>query len=142
MAGFIGSFFTSRSIPIWYAGLNKPSFTPPNQLFAPVWTILYLLMGVSAFIIWRKGLHEQQVKVALSIFMVQLILNVFWSVIFFGLRLPFVAFVEIILLWVTILLTILHFRKVSVTAALLLMPYIIWVTFATLLNFSLWRLNV
>ncbi len=141
MAGFLGSLATRSSIPTWYAGLTKPLFNPPNQIFAPVWTILYILMAVSAFVIWRKGLQNRYVKLALSIFAVQLVLNVLWSILFFGLRLPFPAFIEIIILWIAILFTILIFRKISMTAALLLIPYILWVSFAAVLNFSLWRLN-
>jgi benzodiazapine receptor len=141
IAGFLGSLATRSSIPTWYAGLIKPPFNPPNQLFAPVWTILYILMGVSAFIIWRQGSQDQHVKVALSVFLGQLVLNVLWSIMFFGLRLPLFAFIEIIILWIAILLTILKFRKISITAALLLIPYILWVSFAAILNFSIWRLN-
>jgi len=141
IAGFIGSLATRSSIPTWYAGLSKPAFNPPNQVFAPVWTILYVLMGVSAFIIWRKGLKDQHIKIALIIFAGQLVLNVLWSIIFFGLRLPFLAFIEIIILWIAILFTMLSFRKISITAAMLLMPYILWVSFAAVLNFSVWRLN-
>ena len=141
IAGFIGSLATRSSIPTWYAGLSKPPFNPPNQIFAPVWTILYVLMGVSAFLIWRKGLQDRQVQVALSIFAVQLVLNVLWSIMFFDLRLPFPAFIEIIILWIAILFTILNFRKISIAAAVLMIPYILWVSFAAVLNFSLWRLN-
>jgi benzodiazapine receptor len=141
IAGFLGSLATRSSIPTWYAGLTKPPFNPPNQIFAPVWTILYVLMGVSAFIIWRRGLQDRHVKVALSIFAVQLVLNVLWSVLFFGLRFPFPAFTEIIILWIAILFTILSFRKISLTAAMLMIPYFLWVSFAAILNFSLWRLN-
>lgn len=140
-AGFLGSLATRSSIPTWYAALSKPPFNPPSHVFAPAWTILYVLMGVSAFIIWRKGLQDQHVKVALSIFTGQLVLNVLWSIIFFGLKLPFPAFIEIMILWAAILFTILSFRKISITAALLLIPYILWVSFAAVLNFSLWRLN-
>lgn len=141
VAGFVGSLATRSSITTWYAGLTKPPFNPPNQIFAPVWTILYVLMGVSAFVVWRKGLRSKQVKIALGIFAGQLVLNVLWSVIFFGFRLPFPAFIEIIILWIAILFTILLFRKMSMIAALLLIPYILWVSFAAVLNFSLWRLN-
>jgi len=98
-------------------------------------------MGVSAFLVWRKGLGDQQVKVALSIFAIQLILNISWSVVFFGLRSPFGGFIVIAILWVAILLTILNFYKVSVTAGLLLVPYILWVSFAAILNLFIWRLN-
>ena len=142
LAGFIGSFFTAPAIPTWYATLNKPSFTPPNWLFAPVWTALFVLMGISAFLVWRKGLNNRQVKIALSIFSVQLILNILWSAMFFGLRSPIAGLIEIIILWVAILLTILIFFKISMTAGLLLIPYILWVSFAAVLNFFIWRLNL
>jgi tryptophan-rich sensory protein len=141
LAGFIGAIFTSRSIPIWYASLKKPSFNPPESLFGPVWTALFLLMGISLFLIWQKGLTYDGVKLALILFGVQLILNILWSILFFGLRSPLAGFIEIIILWVLILMTILAFYKISQVAAILLIPYILWVSFAAILNFSLWRLN-
>ncbi len=140
-AGLIGSVFTTPAIPTWYTTLRKPSFSPPNWLFAPVWITLFTLMGVSAFLVWRKGLGDQQVKVALSTFVVQLILNISWSVVFFGLRSPLAGLIVISILWVAILLTILNFSKISVTAGLLLLPYILWVSFAAVLNLFIWRLN-
>jgi benzodiazapine receptor len=140
-AAFVGSIFTGRAVPNWYADLNKPFFTPPDWLFGPVWTILYLLMAISAFIVWQKGLASPAVKIALILYLIQLILNALWSVIFFGLKLPLAAFIEIILLWSAIGLTILAFVGVSITAALLLVPYILWVSFAAVLNFSIWFLN-
>src|SRR4030042_6333023 len=96
---FVGSIFTRDAVPDWYAALNKPSFTPPNWLFGPVWTILYLLMSISAFIVWQKGLTQSAGRIALIFYLIQLILNALWSVIFFGLKLPLAAFIEIILLW-------------------------------------------
>jgi len=140
-AGFIGSIFTTPSIPTWYATLTKPSFTPPNSIFAPVWTILFLLMGISAFLVWRRSL-DKHVKIALSIFMFQLIFNILWSVAFFGLRSPLAGLVIISILWIAILLTILNFYKISKVAGLLLIPYILWVSFASVLNFTIWRLNI
>ncbi len=141
LAGFIGSLFTSPSIPTWYAILTKPTFNPPNWLFAPVWVSLYFLMAVSAYLVWNRSLEKTGVKIALIFYAIQLVLNSFWSIIFFGLRQPFYAFLEIIILWLFIFLTILSFWKISKPAALLLLPYISWVTFAALLNFSLWQLN-
>lgn len=141
LAGFIGSIFTTPAIPEWYATLSKPSFTPPNWLFSPVWISLFVLMGVSAYIVWRKGLSDKRVKIALSIFIIQLVLNTLWSVMFFGLRSPFAGFIEIIILWIAILLTILWFLRISTTAGILLIPYILWVSFAAVLNFSIWKLN-
>lgn len=141
LAGIIGSVFTYPSIQTWYAYLIKPSQNPPSWIFAPVWTILFMLMGISAFIIWKKGLGRKDVKIALSIFIVQLILNTFWSVIFFGEHNPGLAFVEITVLWLAIIAMIVSFAKISKTAAWLLLPYILWVTFAGFLNYSLWQLN-
>jgi tryptophan-rich sensory protein len=141
LAGVIGSVFTTPAIPTWYAALVKPSFTPPNWVFAPVWTSLYLLMGVSAFLVWRRGIENPKVNLALRFFIIQLVLNSLWSVLFFGLKSPLLGFIEIIILWVFILLTILYFFRVSKIAGILLLPYILWVSFAAVLNFSLWRLN-
>jgi benzodiazapine receptor len=140
-AAFVGSIFTREAVPDWYATLNRPSFTPPNWLFSPVWTILYLLMAISAFLVWQKGLANPAVKIALILYLIQLILNALWSVIFFGLKLPLPAFIEIIMLWTAIAFTILAFARVSITAALILVPYILWVSFAAVLNFSIWFLN-
>jgi tryptophan-rich sensory protein len=141
LAGLIGSIFTTPSIPTWYASLRKPVFTPPNWLFAPVWTALFLLMGVALFLIWRKGLGIPGVKVALIIFIVQLIFNILWSVAFFGLKSPLFGLIVIVILWIAILLTIINFYRLSTVAGLLLIPYIVWVSFAGILNFSLFTLN-
>ncbi|MFH0777840.1 MAG: TspO/MBR family protein [Candidatus Eisenbacteria bacterium] len=141
LAGLVGSFFTTPAIPGWYASLDKPWFTPPNQLFGPVWTALYVLMGVSAFLVWRRGLGTPWAQLGLLAFAVQLVLNVGWSVLFFGLRSPEGGFVEITILWVAILATLVNFRRVSRTAAVLLIPYLVWVSFAAILNFSIMRLN-
>jgi len=140
-AGFIGSFFTTPSIPTWYATLNKPFFTPPSWLFAPVWVTLYTLMGISAFLVWRKGLSDQHVRTASIVFAVQLILNVLWSGVFFGFRSILAGLIVIVILWIAILLTILNFYKISTTAGLLLIPYILWVSIAAALNFSVLILN-
>ena len=141
LAGVIGSVFTVSSIPTWYATLQKPSFSPPNWIFGPAWTTLYFLMGVAAFLVWRHGVERKEVKTALAIFGGQLILNTLWSIIFFGLHNPFWAFIEIIILWLAILLTIISFYKISKTAVYLLLPYILWVGFASVLNFSILILN-
>jgi len=140
IAGFLGSFFTTPAIPTWYITLNKPFFTPPTWIFSPVWIILFILMGISLFFVWRKPDHPQ-FKPAMIFFFVQLILNILWSVAFFGLRSPFLGLVDIVVLWIAILLTIQHFLKVSKFAGMLLIPYLLWVSFATLLNFFLWILN-
>ena len=140
-AGIIGAFFTTPAIATWYSEIRKPNFVPPDWLFAPAWTTLFLLMGISAGIIWNRGLGNKNIKTALSIFGVQLASNILWSLLFFGLKSPFLAFLEIILLWLAILINIISFYKISKTAGLLLLPYILWVSFAALLNFSVWQLN-
>lgn len=137
----IGSIFTSSSVDTWYSLINKPSFNPPNWIFGPVWIVLYLLMGISAFLIWRKGLNKKEIKFALAIFAFQLVLNLFWSFLFFNLQNPGIAFTEIISLWFAILATFLAFYQISKPAAYLLIPYILWVAFAAVLNFSIWTLN-
>ena len=141
IAGFIGSFFTSPAITTWYATLQKPSFAPPNGVFFPVWTSLFIMMGISLFLVWQKGWDDKKVKIAIYIFAVQLVMNILWSVAFFGFRSPLLGLMEIIILWIMILATILSFMKVSRTAAYLLIPYILWVSFAAFVNFSIWRLN-
>lgn len=140
-AGVVGSVFTAPSIPTWYAGLVKPAIAPPSWVFAPVWTLLFALMGIAAFLVWREGWKWRSVKIALAIFTGQLALNTLWSILFFGLRNPGLAYAEIILLWLAILVTIAVFHRISRAAAWLLVPYILWVTFASYLNFLLWRLN-
>jgi len=138
LVGAVGSIFTYSSIPNWYASLNKPSFNPPNWIFGPVWTALYILMGISLCLFWDR---KTKSKKSYAIFSIQLGLNILWSIIFFALHSPFLAFIEIILLWIAILLTILNFHKVSKTAAYLLIPYICWVSFASVLNLFILLLN-
>jgi tryptophan-rich sensory protein len=140
-AGFIGSYFTTPAIPTWFATLQKPSFAPPNWVFAPVWTSLYILMGISLFLVWQKGREDKTVKAAIYLFAGQLVLNALWSFVFFGLRSPLLGLIEIIILWIAILATIMSFMKISRTAAYLLIPYILWVSFAAFVNFSIWRVN-
>lgn len=140
-AGAIGSVFTAPSLENWYLLLEKPAFTLPSRIFFPAWVILYTLMGISFYLVREKGLQEQEVKTGLVIFGIQLGLNVLWSFLFFGLKSPYYAFVEIILLWLAIFLTILKFRKISKIASYLLFPYILWVSFAMLLNYYIWILN-
>lgn len=134
-AGIIGSYFTYSSLENWYPYLKKPFFNPPNYLFGPVWTVLYILMGISIYLVWGNK------KVNLNWFWTQLGLNVFWSVAFFGLKSPLIGFIVIIATWFTICKTIQEFYKYNKMAAYLLIPYIAWVTFATLLNFSIMILN-
>ena len=141
LAGIIGAFFTTPSIASWYATLSKPALNPPAWVFGPVWTTLFALMGIAAFLVWKKGLERRDVKKALGIFIGQLCLNTLWSIIFFGLHNPGMAFIEIIFLWLAILSTIITFAKISKPAAWLLVPYILWVSFAGYLNYSIWILN-
>ena len=140
LSAFIGSFFTTKSINSWYQFLNKPSFAPPNWLFAPVWSILYFLMAISAFLIWKKK-KEINVREALMFYFVQLILNALWSIVFFGLKSPFFGFLEILILWLFIFLTMLKFYEIEKLASYLLIPYILWVSFAGILNFFILILN-
>jgi tryptophan-rich sensory protein len=141
LAGVLGSVFTASSLDNWYILLEKPSFNPPSWVFFPVWTTLYTLMGISLYLVWEKGLQKPEVKKGILIFGIQLGLNSLWSFLFFGLKSPYYAFIEIILLWFAIFLTILQFRKISKTASYLLLPYIVWVSFAAVLNYYIWILN-
>jgi len=141
LIGFLSSIATQTSISTWYISLKKPSFTPPNWLFAPVWFILYLSMGIAAGIVWSRGFYHKWVKIALYHFGFQLLLNAAWSIFFFGLRNPLIALVDILALFILLLFTIKWFKVVNTTAAYLLIPYLIWVAFATALNFRIWQLN-
>jgi tryptophan-rich sensory protein len=136
-ASILGILFSPGE---WYAQMNKPSWNPPSWLFGPVWTTLYLMMGLAAWLVWKKGGFKSQSR-PLTLFLVQLTLNAAWSPLFFGLRNPGVAFVEILMLWCAIVATIIFFWKVNRWAALLLLPYLAWVSFASVLNFTLWRMN-
>jgi tryptophan-rich sensory protein len=130
-----------QSIRNWYAGLHKPAFTPPDWVFGPIWTLLYLLMGIAAYAVWKRGLSNWQVRHALVMFIVQLALNIAWSVLFFGLHSVVAGLIDIALLWFAIMFTLFAFFKLSTTAGVLMMPYFLWVSFAMILNFSLWLLN-
>lgn len=142
LAGQIGSLITLRSLTTWYAGLKKPSFTPPAGYFGPIWSILYALMGVSLFLVWRDSSPDRDAKKqALSFFGAQLVLNSLWSLIFFGLKSPLLALVDLVSLWFAILLMALRFFKISRPAGLLLLPYLFWTGFAGVLNYSIWKLN-
>lgn len=139
LIGGISGLFTAGEIGTWYAALRKPSFNPPNWVFGPVWTVLYLLMGISLFVILQTNVKLK--RTAIILFFVQLILNFFWSIIFFNFHLIGAAFVEILLLWTCILLMIVQFYKINRGAGLLQLPYLAWVSFASVLNFSIWILN-
>jgi benzodiazapine receptor len=140
-AGAIGAIFTTPAIPTWYAGLKKPAFTPPNSVFGPIWITLYLLMGIAVFMVWREGLNQEGVTIAFTVFWIQLVLNVLWSVIFFGLKSLLGGMVIIFLLWIAILVNIIMFFGVSPIAGGLLIPYIIWVSIAANLNVQIWIRN-
>lgn len=141
LIGFLSSFATQSSVNDWYLTLNKPSFNPPNWLFAPVWSALYVMMGIAVGIVWGKGFHHVWVKTALYHFGFQLLLNALWSIVFFGLKNPLAALFVILVLLVMIVLTIKWFKVVSKKAAFLMVPYLLWVLFATVLNFKIWELN-
>jgi len=135
--GFIGSLFTTPSISTWYTTLNKPSFNPPNWIFGPVWTLLFIMMAISFYLVWQKGLT----LTAVLIFVLQLILNTLWSLFFFYLKNPALALMEIIFLWLAILANIVIFYSISKTAGVFLVPYILWVSFAAFLNYTITSLN-
>lgn len=140
-AAALGSIGMGNSIVEWYPSLNAPSFKPPNWLFGPVWSFLYTCMAIAAFLVWRKGWNSLGVKVALSLYGVQLILNSLWSIIFFNWHLLGFALFEIIVLLITIILTFLNFRRIDTWAGILFIPYILWVSFASVLNGAFWYLN-
>lgn len=141
LIGFLSSFATQSSVNDWYVGLIKPNFNPPNWVFAPVWSILYVMMGIATGLVWSKGFHHVWVKNALYNFGFQLLFNALWSIVFFGLTSPFWGLLTILGLLILILFTIKSFNVVSRTAAYLLIPYFLWVCFATALNYKIWELN-
>lgn len=141
LAGLAGAIFTAPAIPHWYAGLVKPSFSPPNWLFGPAWLALYLLMGLSVYLIWQKSEENKRAKVAGRIFWAHLFFNALWSPLFFGLQNPILGLLDIILIWIFIIILIIKFYKIDRRASFLLMPYLAWVSFATALNYFVWRLN-
>ena len=139
-AGILGALTTSPNTQ-WFQSLNKPFFQPPNWLFGPVWTVLYILMSVSIWLISKQGFKTKIAKQALYLFITQLVLNSLWSLVYFGMQQILGAFVLIIFIWIFILLTIIWFSKINKVAGYLLLPYILWVSFATVLNAALWLLN-
>ena len=139
--GAISGLFTSSEIPGWYQTINKPTWNPPSWLFGPVWTTLYVMMGIALFLVWKSDASQSVKKTAIILFAAQLVLNFFWSFIFFNQHQIGWAVVEIITMWVFILLTIFAFAPISKIAAWLLVPYISWVSFATILNYTIWKLN-
>jgi benzodiazapine receptor len=140
--GYVSSIVTRENIPIWYEPLKKPFFNPPNVVFAPVWTLLYILMGYAGGRVWNLlETQTQAVKSAFVYFLIQLILNAFWSLLFFGLHNPMLAFFEMLLLWAMIYETYTQFKKIDTIAGYLFIPYLVWVSYATLLTASIWYLN-
>jgi benzodiazapine receptor len=150
MAGFIGFLFTSSSIPEWYSTLSLPSFSPPDWIFTPVWIILFAIIGIADYLVWKSGferaelkgeLHKKEVSDALHLFVIQLTLNIFWTILFFGLRSPMYGFVEIMALWMAVAFTISSFFRISRKAGLLMIPYLVWISFVAILNFFIWFMN-
>ena len=140
-AGGIGSFFTFKAIPTWYVGLKKPPYTPPNWVFGPIWTTLYILIGISVFIVWQNGLAISGALLAFTLFWTQLVLNSLWSIVFFGMKSKGGGVITIIVLWFLILATMITSFRVSGWAGALLIPYIVWVSIASYLNIGVWLLN-
>ena len=139
--GAVSGYFTANEIPNWYATLIKPSFNPPNWIFGPVWSTLYLLMAISWWLVWKSDIASSKKNKAMLIFAIQLILNFFWSIIFFSFHQPGFALIEIIIMLIFILFSIITFYPASKPAAYLLIPYLLWVSFASILNYAIWKLN-
>lgn len=140
-AGLLATPFTIAAIPSWYVFLNKPSFAPPNWVFGPAWTTLYLLMGIALYLVWRQGLNKPKVRLAVNYFLLQLFFNFTWSIAFFGLKSPLLGLINILLLLALIVATMIKFKPLSRPAFYLMIPYLVWVSFATLLNASILLLN-
>jgi translocator protein len=141
-AAFTGSLFTPEKGSAWYyVQLVKPSWNPPDWLFPPAWSLLFLLMAIAFWMVLKAGLEKNEVRTAIAFFVLQLLLNMSWSAAFFGLQNPLAGLSVILLLWVAIVVTIVRFRAVSATAGYLLVPYLMWVSFAAFLNFTIWQLN-
>jgi len=139
--GALGGWITAGSVANWYPTLAKPSWTPSNAIFGPVWTVLYVLMAFAAWLVWRKDMRFAGVKAAMILFMAQLALNFLWSLLFFGLRAPGLALANIVALLLILVLTVWAFFQQSRLAGVIMLPYLAWVAFATALNFAIWRLN-
>lgn len=140
-AGLLGTLFTAVGLKSWYGTLLKPTFNPPSWVFGPVWTVLFLMMGVSLYLVWERAAPDESGSRAMTWFFVQLALNILWSFCFFALKSPLLGLIEIMFLLAAIVVTLMTFWKVSRTAGVLLLPYLAWVSFAALLTFSIWRLN-
>ncbi|MEI7463450.1 MAG: TspO/MBR family protein [Candidatus Taylorbacteria bacterium] len=141
LAGIVSSYFSKPSLDSWYQTLVQPDIAPPSWIFAPVWTALFALMGIALFFVWKSNADKASKKTAIQVFSAQLLLNIMWSILFFGLQSPRGALVEILSLWLIIVATMIAFFRISRTTMYLLIPYILWVSFAAYLNFSIWILN-
>jgi tryptophan-rich sensory protein len=141
-AGIVGSLFTVSAIPLWYATLEKPELSPPNWIFGPVWLLLYTLMSFSIYFIWEKGLKKPENKFIFYFFMIHLVANALWSIFFFGMENPLLALFDIMLMWLMILVLTFKFYKIKKLSTYLFIPYLLWVTFAIYLNYSIWTLNL
>jgi tryptophan-rich sensory protein len=139
LVGFTGAFLTAESVRGWYLTINKPTWTPPNYLFAPVWTTLYFMMGSAVWLVWRE--RHSTIAIPLALFFIQLFFNLIWSGLFFTLQSPILGLVDISILWLLITATIVSFWRVKPLAGLLLVPYLLWVSYATALNFAIWQMN-
>jgi len=141
LAGLVGSVFTTSAIPNWYAALEKPSFSPPNWIFGPAWILLYILMGISVYLIWQRVNENKTARGALWLFWIHLFFNAIWSIIFFGLHNPGLAFTDIIIIWLLIVVLMIKFWPINKWSTYLLIPYLFWVSFASVLNYFIWYLN-
>ena len=141
VAGSIGSLVTITGPGSWYSLLVKPVFQPPNWIFGPMWTLLFILMGIAAYLVWERGIDKPEVRFALSVFCIQFVFNILWSFLFFGMQYPLLGLLDIIILWWLILATIMTFYRVRKSAAYFLIPYLAWVSFATVLNATIMLLN-
>jgi len=141
LAGLVGSFFTTSAIPTWYATLQKPSFSPPNWIFGPVWISLYILMGISIYLIWQRIEENKKARGVMWLFWIHLFFNAIWSIIFFGLHNSGLAFINIIIIWILIIVLMFKFWPINRWSTYLLIPYLFWVSFASALNYFIWYLN-
>lgn len=141
LVGGIAGFFTASSVKTWFITLNKPSFNPPSYVFAPVWTTLYIMMGIAFYLVWIKATDTALQRKAMTVYFIQLLLNFCWSFLFFYIERPDLAFIDIVLLWISIVATLVLFYRISKPAGWLLVPYLLWVSFASALNYAIWQLN-
>ena len=141
VVGSVAGIFTSSSVDTWFPTLNKPSFNPPSWIFGPVWTILYILMGIAFYLVWKNSQPGKLRTTAFALYFAQLLPNFLWSIIFFYLHQPGWAFADILILWLLIILTMIAFARISSAAAWLLAPYLAWVSFASVLNYTIWQMN-